>query len=48
MFFTWMLAAMLVVLALLELAAWFGGTDTRDGFDSEEWKRRREWKGPVL
>ncbi len=48
MLLSWLLVAVLVLLGLLEFAAWFGATDTRDGYNSEEWKRRREWHGPVL
>ena len=29
----------------LGLAAWRWGADSRDGFDSPEWERRRRWRG---
>jgi hypothetical protein len=45
-------AVMVTVLAIIglvilfDLAAWRWGVDSRDGFASPEWDRRREWFGP--
>ena len=43
-----MVAAIVVVglFILLDLAAWRWGVDSRDGFASPEWDRRREWFAP--
>lgn len=35
---------MVVLLVVLDLAAWRWGVDSNDGFDSPEWDRRRHWR----
>ena len=40
-----MLAAVIAGLVGLNLAVWRWGVDSRDGFASEEWQRRRSWRG---
>ncbi len=38
------LLAIAIALAALDLAAWRWGADSRDGYESPEWERRRSWR----
>jgi hypothetical protein len=39
-----MLVLAVVVLVIFELAAWLAAADSTDGFDSQEWEKRRTWR----
>ena len=34
---------LVLALAAFDLAVWRWGADSRDGFESREWERRRDW-----
>jgi hypothetical protein len=36
--------ALLGLLVLLNIAAWFGAVDSSDGINSPEWEHRRAWR----
>jgi hypothetical protein len=36
---------LLVIIVVFDFAAVRWGTDSRDGFESAEWERRRNWNG---
>ncbi|WP_277988685.1 hypothetical protein [Ktedonosporobacter rubrisoli] len=36
---------LLVVMILIDLAAWRWGADSRHGINDPEWERRRNWIG---
>ncbi len=35
---------LLIVLLILNGTAWYWGFDSRDGWNSAEWERRRSWR----
>ncbi len=38
------LLIVLVMLLLFDLAAWYWGSDSRDGYNSVEWEQRHNWQ----
>ena len=38
------LVLVLLAVLLMDLTAWLGAADSRDGMESEEWELRRLWR----
>ncbi len=41
------LIVFIAMVLALAVAAWIWGADSREGLDSPEWERRKEWYGKV-
>lgn len=40
-----MVLCVVILIILLDIAAWLWGVDTTDRLNSAEWDRRKEWGG---